>query len=55
MENKITSIRAVHIFGDNIQYHIYLYTYINVHLSYILDEILLASFRIPNSYLKHRS
>ena len=44
MENKITSIWSVHIFGDNIQFHIYLYTYINVHLLYVPDEILLASF-----------
>ena len=45
MENKITSIWSVHIFGDIIQFHIYLYTYINVHLLYVPDEILLESFR----------
>ena len=45
MENKITSIWSVHIFGDIIQFHIYLYTYINVHLLYVPDEILLVSFR----------
>ena len=51
MENKITSIWSVHIFGDIIQFHLYLYTYMHAHLLYVPDEILSRIFL----YLKHRS
>ena len=46
MENKITSIRSAHIFGDNIPFHISPYAHINEYLLYLPDEIFLASFRV---------